>query len=138
MNHEEAFTKAFIRSEKRARFIQGLSNPKHRKETLEQMTEHLHYMPGLAVEVSPTQDFPDELEKLLKAKGAGALCHVTVDGLKIDGRDLPLREALNQICLHEGGAILSCIPGGLAYYKPGSPGQGVILERAPSSPGIKG
>jgi len=37
MNHEAAFTKAFIRSEKRARFIQGLENPKRRKEMLEQM-----------------------------------------------------------------------------------------------------
>ncbi|MDP2875436.1 MAG: hypothetical protein Q8O00_04570 [Holophaga sp.] len=128
MNHEAAFTKAFILSEKRARFIQGLENPKRRKELLEQMSLHLPYVPKLGVEVPISQDFPEELEKLLVAKGAGTTCHVTVDGLKIDGRELPLRQALDQICMHEGGAILSCIPGRLAYYKPASPGQGVILE----------
>ena len=75
------------------------------------------------------QDFPDELEKLLRAKGAGPSCHVIVDGLKVDGRELPLREALMLICMHRSGAILSCLPGRLAYYKPESPKPGLIFER---------
>jgi len=129
MDHEAAFTKAFIRSEKRARFIQSLADPKKRKEALERMSHAIPCMTEFATEVSGPQDFPDELEKLLKSKGAGPTCHVIADGLKADGRELPLREALNLICLHEYGAILSCIPGRLAYYKPESPAPGVILER---------
>lgn len=129
MNHEEAFTKAFLLSEKRARFIQGLSDPKKRKEALERMSHGLPIIPEFASEVPGTQDFPEELEKLLRAKGAGPSCHVIADGLKADGRELPLREALDMICLHERGAILSCLPGRLAYYKPESPGAGIVLER---------
>lgn len=129
MNHEEAFTKAFITSEKRARFIQALANPKRRKEMLERLGQHLPYLPGFATEVPGWQDFPEELEKLLLAKGAGPTCHVVADGLKADGRELPLRQALDLICLHERGAILSCLPGRLAYYKPESPGPGILLER---------
>jgi hypothetical protein len=52
-----------------------------------------------------------------------------VDGLKADGRELPLREALMLICMHRSGAILSCLPGRLAYYKPESPAPGILLER---------
>lgn len=129
MGHEEAFAKAFIASEKRARFIQFLANPKRRKEMLNRLNHHLPYLPGFAIEVPGNQDFPEELEKLLRAKGAGPSCHVIADGLKADGRELPLREALDLICLHEFGAILSCLRGRLAYYKPESPGHGIILER---------
>ena len=129
MDHEAEFTRAFIASAKRARFIQALAQPKHRSEALAQLDEDLPYMPGFATEVPSAQDFPAELEKLLRAKGAGPTCHVIAEGLKADGRELPLREALNQICLQGSGAILSCLPGQLAYYRPAAPGRGILLER---------
>jgi hypothetical protein len=129
MEHEEAFVKAFLTSEKRARWAQYLSNPKRRNEILNRLNRHLPFLPELACEVPGEQDFPMELEKLLKAKGAGSTCHVIANGLKVDGRDLPLSEALNEICMHPLGAVLSCLPGRLAYYKPESPLPGVILER---------
>ncbi len=129
MDHEAAFAKAFLASEKRARFVQFLADPKRRKEMLDRLNHDLPYMPGFATGVPSHQDYPDELEKLLKAKGAGPTCQVIADGLKADGRELPLREALNLICMHERGAILSCLPGRLAYYKPESPGQGILFER---------
>jgi len=129
MDHEAAFVKGFIASAKQARWAQFLSNTKRRKEILNQLDHNLPYIPELGTEVPGSQDFPAELERLLKAKGAGPTCHVMVNGLKIDGRELPLAEALNAICMHECGAVLSCMPGRLAYYKPESPNRGVILER---------
>ena len=129
MDHEAAFAKAFLPSEKRARFIQVLAQPRRRKEMLLQLNGRLPYLPAFATAVPGEQDFPDALEKLLRAKGAGPTCHVIVDGLKADGRELPLREALTLICMHRSGAILSCLPGRLAYYKPESPASGIILER---------
>jgi hypothetical protein len=129
MDHEAAFVKAFITSEKQARWAQFLANSKRREEILNQLNHNLPYIASFGTEVPGKQDFPAELEKLLKAKGAGPTCHVIVDGLKIDGRELPLAEALNEVCMHEFGAVLSCLPGRLAYYKPESPNRGVILER---------
>lgn len=129
LSPEEAFVKAFLTSEKRARFLQFLANPRRRKEILVKLNHDLPYMPEFASTVPGHQDFPEELEKLLRAKGAGPTCHVLADGLKADGRELPLRGALNLVCLHPFGAILSCIPGRLAYYKPEAPGAGILLER---------
>ncbi|GLH68723.1 hypothetical protein GETHPA_02560 [Geothrix rubra] len=129
MDHEAEFTRAFLASAKRARFIQALAQPKHRGEALAQLDEDLPYMPGFATEVPSAQDFPAELEKLLRAKGAGPTCHVMALELKADGRELPLREALDQICLQGSGAILSCLPGQLAYYRPAAPGRGILFER---------
>jgi hypothetical protein len=131
MGHEEAFAKAFITSEKRARFLQFLADSKRRKELLERLGHALPCIPAFAAEVPPSLDFPDELEKLLQGKGAGPTCHVIAAGLKADGRELPLREALIQVCLSGSGAILSFLPGRLAYYRPAAPGAGILLERPP-------
>lgn len=131
MDHETAFVKAFLTSEKRARWSQYLADPKRRKEILARLSVGLPFMSDLGTEVPGEQDFPMELEKLLRAQRAGPTCHVIADGLKIDGRELPLSEALRAICMHERAAVLSCLPGRLAYYKPSSPGRGIILERPP-------
>jgi len=131
MTHEEAFVATFLESAKRARFIQFLSNRRRRAEILEKLNHGLPYLAALAQAVPPECDFPEELERLLKAKGAGPTCHVIANRSKADGRELPLGEALKMVCLHEFGAILSCVPGRLVYYKPQVPGQGIILEKPP-------
>ncbi len=129
MDHEVAFVQAFLASPKRARWAQFLASPKRRWEILGRLGRHLPYLPELATEVPETQDFPTELEKLLRARGAGDTCHMIVDGLKLDGREVPLSQALHEICMHPSGAVLSCLPGRLAYYRPAAPNAGVILER---------
>jgi hypothetical protein len=127
MDHETAFAKAFLRSEKRARFLQALA--RERRELLSRLGRDLPYLPEFAFQVPAARDFPEELEKLLRSRGAGPTCHVIAGELKADGRELPLREALHQVCLQPAGAILSCLPGRLAYYRPEAPGAGIILER---------
>jgi len=128
---EEAFGRAFILPAKRARFIQFLANPRRRQEVLDRLGHGLPVIPELAREVPGPQDFPLELEKLLRGLGAGDGCHVIAYGLKADGKALPLREALNLVCMSEHGAILCCVPGRLAYYKPESPAPGILLELRP-------
>ncbi len=131
VEHEAAFAQAFLASGKRARFLQLLADPKRRPEILGCLDRDLPYMPGFATEVPGAQDFPEELEKLLTAKGAGPTCRVIAKDLKADGRDLPLGEALRLVCLSGSGAILSCRPGRLAYYRPEAPGAGLLLEKHP-------
>lgn len=129
MNPEEAFARAFIPSEKRARFVQYLANRRRRPDMLRQLDHHLPYLPQFASLVPADQDFPAELEKRLRALGAGPTCHVMARDLRIDGREVPLREALDQVCLQASGAILSCLPGRLAYYRPAPPGPGIVFQR---------
>ena len=128
MEHETAFVKAFIKREKWARYLQLLANRRRREEILVRLNHKLDYVADLAVEVPADQDFPEALERLLRARGAPATCHVMVNGLRIDGREVPLREALDTICMHMYGSVLSCLPGRLAFYRPEAPGRGVILS----------
>ena len=133
MEHEAAFVQAFLLSAKRARFAQFLAGPKRRKEMEERLIS-LPLLPGRFQAVPGHQDFPQALEALLKAKGAGATCHVICCLHKADGRELPLREALDLVCMQASGAILSCLPGRLAYYKPPSPGAGLLLVAPDARP----
>lgn len=141
MEHETAFVKAFIKREKWARYLQLLANRRRRTEILIRLNHKLDYVATLATEVPADQDFPEALERLLRARGAPATCHVLVNGLRIDGREVPLREALDTVCMHMYGSVLSCLPGRLAYYRPEAPGPGVILASdpglsCPSRPGV--
>jgi hypothetical protein len=129
MDHETAFVKTFIKREKWARYLQLLGNRKRRSEILIRLNNKLDYLPALALEVPEDQDYPEALERLLLARGAPARCHVLVNGLRIDGCEIPLREALNTVCMHEYGSVLSCLPGQLAFYRPEAPGHGVILAK---------
>lgn len=129
MDHETGFVKAFIERGKWARFLQLLPQRNRRKEVLVSLNRKLNYLHDLATEVPNDQDYPEALERLLKAKGAPDTCHVVANGLALDGREVPLREALETICLHKFGSIISCLPGRLAYYRPEAPGAGVILAK---------
>ncbi len=66
---------------------------------------------------------------MLKSKGAGETCHIISDIIELDGLDLPLRDALEEIESYILGSILCCVPGRLAYYKPEDPGTRYILEK---------
>lgn len=129
MDHETAFVKAFIERGKWARYLQLLPDKSRRGEVLGRLNTKLDYLREFATEVPGTQDYPEELEKLLKAHGAPATCHVLVKELRIDGREVPLRQALDTLCLHMYGSLVSCIPGRLAYYRPEAPGAGIILVK---------
>ena len=121
--------KAFLTSEKRARWGQYLAQPKRRREILSTLDRPLPCLPGAATPVPEDQDYPGGLEALLKAKGAPATCHLLLAAHRLDGRELPLAEALNLICLQGQGALISCLPGRLAYHRPAAPRGGVILEK---------
>jgi hypothetical protein len=54
----------------------------------------------------------------------------TTDG--IDGSVLPPNEAVSAAALGGWGTILSCIPGGLAYYYDECGARRMLLDRAPS------
>lgn len=130
MDHEAAFVKAFLKRAAWARYLQLLANRRRRAEILARLDQKLDFLPELAVEVPADQDHPEALARLLRARGAPDTCHVLSNGLRLDGCEAPLGEALKAVCLHGSGSILSCIPGRLAYYRPAAPGRGRLLVKA--------
>ena len=128
MNHEESFVRAFILPEKRARYLEMLKTPKRRQDILARLNHCLDYDASLATELSSAESNPENLERLLRSKGAGNMCHLIGDQLELDGQEITLAEGLEAVKSHDFGAVALCAPG-LAYYKSEAPSNGVILEK---------
>jgi len=70
---------------------------------------------------------PRAIERMLKLKGAVGFCHAITENPDLDGKDISLEEALEEIVGRGMGAILSCIPGRLAFME--TEDERFILER---------
>ncbi|WP_146526977.1 hypothetical protein [Novipirellula artificiosorum] len=70
-----------------------------------------------------------EIAKLLCSKGCRADVYVFGSADSVDGKTLPLLEAMTDIEAAGFGALLSCVPGKLAYYYDELGERRAILER---------
>jgi hypothetical protein len=126
-DHEQAFVAAFITHERQQRYLELLasSKSKGRKKILDRLNHRFDLDYSLAERVPSNAP---SLERTLKAKGAGTMCHIIADTSGLDGSTLPLGEALEFALSHDFGVVLSCVPGRLAFYKSEAPGPAYILE----------
>lgn len=131
MNPEEAFVSAFISKDKRDRYL-GFLSPKRRDKLLDLLP---HDTVGhLAVEfkkaIVPKDQTLEGILSILTARGAPASCHVISSDGEIDGRDMPLRDALEATIGQGMGTIICCVPGRLAYFEGEDMGARFLLEKS--------
>ena len=111
-------------------FLAFLAEPtKRRLETLLEMgvkrrpdvRELLHHSvrldPRVAQHLTGNEALPAAVEATLRKRGAPATCYVIAANSKLDGRELPLREAVDAIIGMGDGAFMSCVPGRLGIYE---------------------
>jgi len=128
MEHEQAFVSVFVVPEKRARYAEFLAKPKRRSEITDRFCHFFDFVPKLATPVPRDSAF----SALLCKRGAGDIAHVIGGKHGLDGRDLPLEEAINEAMTDPSGIVISCIPGRLALYmQEFPPGDTFILSYAP-------
>jgi hypothetical protein len=124
--HEEEFVRSFIQKERRERCSYLLSNPARRREFTNSLA-HFKWLddrfsasiPGSVAHTA------SELASLLEKEGAGSTVWVISEDRSLDGRSLPLREAMESIWGTSMGSVLSCVPGKLAFFH----GEGMKSER---------
>jgi hypothetical protein len=79
---------------------------------------------------------PADILLLLRKRGAPGECIFLAEDAALDGRRLPLDEAVAAVVGRGMGAFISCVPGRLAYFEGEDPSERCILERAdPHTPG---
>ena len=66
---------------------------------------------------------------LLRSHGAKKTCYVLSCAKDLDGKTLPVDEAVSAASLGGWGTIISCIPGRLAYYYGECGERRMLLER---------
>ncbi len=65
---------------------------------------------------------------MLRGRGALSTCYVLAANGDLDGREMPLGEALDAIIGMGNGAFVSCIPGRLGFYEYESTKSSYLLQ----------
>jgi hypothetical protein len=122
---EEATIRAFIDSSRRPRWLELLGSPKRRPEIL----DRLNHCGDFDLRYALQLEKGDDPMVILTKHRAPVKCYVTSGSEKLDGRELPLNEAIYATELEGEGTLICCIPGRLAYYYGESGEQRLLLER---------
>ncbi|HEX5041742.1 MAG TPA: hypothetical protein VFV75_02490 [Candidatus Polarisedimenticolaceae bacterium] len=129
MTEEEALIRSFIVKEKRQRLVDLLANPKRRKKVTSSLAHFRDLDPRWVVPIPTHQQHAADIERLLRGRGAGDTCYAVSESSALDGKTLPLGNALKEVVGYGMGTLLSCAPGTLAYFEGEGPSDRCILER---------
>ena len=125
---EEATFRAFVISAKRERIVSLFGSAKRRKEALDTLKHFPDWDKRLAREIPSSTD----VLTLLRGAGARAECHLISDDVELDGRDLPLENAVSAAEACDFATVLCCVPGKLAFFfdETEAPRRRLILSRS--------
>jgi len=127
---EASVVRAFVAPAKRERYVEGLSNPKRRSRFLDRLNHHIDDIdPQCRVSIPSASQSAAGIEQLLRARGAPSECYVMSSWARLDGREMPLGEALREVVGRQMGTLISCVPGRLGYYESEEIKARYLLER---------
>jgi hypothetical protein len=116
--HEKEFVRAFILKARQERCAFLLSHPTRRQKLRDELPHFKWLDEKFAKPISPkVAHTAAELVALLRSKGAGRTAWVIAQDRRIDGQEMNLDNAMEAIWGAQEGAILSCVPGKLAFFK---------------------
>jgi hypothetical protein len=127
---EAAIIGAFVSATKRRRYGELLRTKGGRVKVIAALA---HFTDSLdmrfAYRIAPNRQNPAAINEELSRLGAPDTCFVISEDSDIDGLEMSLSDALDQIIEAGNGAIVSCITGHLAFYHSEEPGERYILHR---------
>jgi len=128
--HEQGLS-LFIVGEWRARFRESLAPGKRRNKLRSQLPHFSHIDGRFTTLVPPHEQNASALYARLRARGAGERCYLLSEAAELDGRELPLDEALTEVVdkAQHLATFISCEPGRLAYFHDEEPESRYLLER---------
>jgi hypothetical protein len=125
--HERGLAR-FLVGEWRARFRESLAPAKRRDTSRSQLPHVTHLDPRFTTPAA--EQTAVELAAQLREKGAGDKCYLLSEDPDLDGRELPLDEALTAIVDGRSAhaTFASCVPAQLAYFHDADPANRYVLE----------
>ena len=108
--HEQEFVRSFIQKERRERCSYLLSDPSRRRKFTAELAHFKWLDERFATSVPASMAHTSmEFVSLLKQNGAGSVVWVISEDHSIDGRALPLQEAIDSIWGGQMGTVVSCV-----------------------------
>lgn len=135
MNEHERGFLAFLAEPTRRRMETLLELGEKRRRDVRALLDHsVRIEPRFCKHLTDGEALPASVEANLRKRGAPATCHVLSANTGLDGRELPLPEALFAIIGMGDGAFVSCIPGRLGFYEGEQAKSSYLLSIRPSTP----
>ena len=130
MNHEESIFRTFLHPDLRDRWLKLLASPKGRPKLLGMLAHRVTLDARFATRVPPSKRLVQDIEALLKEKGAPSTCYLMSESPRLDQKELPLSDALREVVGGGMGTFISCVPGRLGYFEGEESGERYILFAA--------
>jgi len=109
--------KLFVVSERRERMHGFAANPKRRSDLIDGMLHDRRALDPRALTELPSTSTPATVRAMLtKPRGKG-IAHVISDIAEVDGRDLPLDEALTAVMGRQRDTLVFALETQHAYYE---------------------
>jgi hypothetical protein len=125
----EASLALFLLPRHRKRF-QELLTSTHGREKLRQSLAHLLYLdPRFLTPIRGDSSRPEAIYRMLLARRAPTSCSALSEDPRLDGKQMPLQVALEQVVGKGFGTLLSCIPGRLGFFEGEEAGERYLVER---------
>lgn len=126
---EEAFVRSFVVADERRRLLWLLKQGRRRRDFLDRLNVGVTLDPRFARLLQGRESLHTGIESLLHTKGAPDHAYVVAQDPELDGRELPLSDAIQGLIDTTFGGLISCIPGRLVYYQREAPTGSYLLER---------
>lgn len=127
MHNDLALLAEFVKSSKRARYREILSNPHLRHKFTDKLAHFTDFDHEYRLPIPSRKLFVDNIVIELRKRHCPNIVSAISEDPALDFKELPLREALKQTVGSGMGTVLSCIPGRLAFVE--TEDERFILER---------
>lgn len=126
---EKTFVEAFIKLQKRDRFIELMAKPKGRLKLLASLPHFKDLDPEVMSPIPRNLQNPASIENMLAGLGAPKECYLISEDRRWDGKRMELGTALHYVVGYGAGTLILCMPATLGYYEGESPGERYILRK---------
>jgi hypothetical protein len=125
--NEQSLISAFVKRNKRDRYREMLSNPRLRQRFTNQLAHFKDFDPKFRLPFPSNKLHVDNIARELQKRHSPSTVFVISELPSLDQQELPLLDALNEVVGRGIGAVLSCVPGRLAFVE--TEDERFILER---------
>ncbi|HEX5436452.1 MAG TPA: hypothetical protein VFW98_04800 [Gemmatimonadaceae bacterium] len=124
-----ALLRAFVPASRRDLYLSHLGSLKGRALLRQALRQFRDFDWQYVRPVPPAHHSPVALHALLREHGATGFCYLLSVDEALDGRTMPLVDALRQVMGCGSRTFISCLPGRLAYFEGDTAGERYLLER---------
>jgi hypothetical protein len=127
---EVAVLSRFVRAAKRERCVGFVSKPKTRDRALNELSTPAIFEPSCMTEFTGGSRTADQLSTEYRRRGMGPEVYVMSSRWELDGRRLPLAEALEESVARCHDVLAYCPRSGTAFYEWHHSGSSWFLQKA--------